>query len=62
MPVTEPPASEEQLTDGMVRRRTASSVIFVGSLGMVNLALGFLGNIVLARLITRAGCEVAGRS
>ena len=49
--MTEPPASEEQLTDGMVRRRTASSVIFVGSLGMVNLALGFLGNIVLARLL-----------
>ena len=49
--VTEPPASEEQLTDGMVRRRAASGVVFVGSLGMVNLVLGFLGSIVLARML-----------
>lgn len=41
----------ERLSDGLVRRRAKSGIFFVGSWGLVNLVVGFGGNLVLARLL-----------
>jgi O-antigen/teichoic acid export membrane protein len=41
----------ERLSDSVVRRRAKSGVFFVGSWGVVNLAVGFFGSILLARML-----------
>ncbi|NUT55030.1 MAG: oligosaccharide flippase family protein, partial [Thermoleophilia bacterium] len=42
----------ERLSDGVVKRRAKSGIFFVGSWGLVNLFVGFGGNLLLARLLT----------
>jgi O-antigen/teichoic acid export membrane protein len=42
----------ERLSDGTVKRRAKSGIFFVGSWGVINLVVGFGGNLVLARLLS----------
>jgi len=41
----------EPLSDNVVRRRAKSGIFFVGSWGVMNLIVGFGGNLVLARML-----------
>ena len=41
----------ELLTDGLVKRRVTSGVFFIGSWGVLNLVVGFFGNLALARML-----------
>jgi O-antigen/teichoic acid export membrane protein len=41
-----------ELSDATIRRRAKSGIFFVGSWGIMNLIVGFGGNLVLARLLT----------
>jgi O-antigen/teichoic acid export membrane protein len=45
------PPNHEALPEGLVKQRAKSGVFFVGSLGLVNLTVGFVGSIVLARML-----------
>jgi O-antigen/teichoic acid export membrane protein len=45
-------AMSERLSNGTLRRRAKSGIFFVGSWGVINLIVGFGGNLVLARLLT----------
>ena len=45
------PQTDEALSDTLVKQRAKSGVFFVGSFGAVNLLLGFVGSIVLARML-----------
>jgi O-antigen/teichoic acid export membrane protein len=45
------PDPEEELSDGLVKQRAKSGVFFVGSFGAINLVVGFLGSIFLARML-----------
>src|SRR5688500_2137103 len=42
----------ERLSDRTLKRRAKSGIFFVGSWGVVNMIVGFGGNLVLARLLT----------
>jgi O-antigen/teichoic acid export membrane protein len=42
----------ERLSDDVVKRRAKSGIFFVGSWGLINLIVGFGGNLVLARLLS----------
>jgi O-antigen/teichoic acid export membrane protein len=42
----------EALSESVVKRRAKSGIFFVGSWGVVNLIVGFGGNLVLARLLS----------
>jgi O-antigen/teichoic acid export membrane protein len=42
----------EVLSDAVVKRRAKSGALFVGSWGLVNLIVGFGGNLALARMLT----------
>lgn len=42
----------EGLSEAVVKRRAKSGIFFVGSWGLMNLIVGFGGNLVLARLLT----------
>ena len=41
-----------ELSEATIRRRAKSGIFFVGSWGVMNLIVGFGGNLVLARLLT----------
>ena len=45
------PAGPAPLPEELVKQRAKRGVFFVGSLGLVNLAVGFVGSIVLARML-----------
>ncbi len=45
------PGTHERLPEELVKQRAKSGVFFVGSLGLVNLAVGFVGSIFLARML-----------
>jgi O-antigen/teichoic acid export membrane protein len=47
----DPSPGSDALTRDELRRRASAGVFIVGSLGFVNLVVGFCGNVVLARLL-----------
>jgi O-antigen/teichoic acid export membrane protein len=46
-----PAEKDEELPEGLIKQRAKRGVFFLGSYGAITLVLGFVGNIVLARML-----------